>query len=211
MVPRTTRRAGRSAPITPQWCRDRQGGRWALRNDVAELLALISPRGPDGGDLDWSRVEEGVGLRLPSDYKKFMDLCGPGLFCDITIAAPDPCDDVDLSQLLARKHEEARNSRRTPELTPFYPERLGLVSWGESSDGWTFGWGRCGDDPDQWGVVVVKPFPRLGTSVYFPDLSFSSFLVKYCGYRGMADPILGRDPWRGEISLAPHIHKSLPQ
>ncbi|WP_157358570.1 hypothetical protein [Amycolatopsis sp. ATCC 39116] len=146
----------------------------------SEVLRAQSP-------VNWTRAQENIGIWFPADYREFMETFGPGNFIDLKIMAPD-ISSGDLAAFLAKKSEDARKWRRKGGRPPVYPEKGGLIAWGETSDGWTCGWAPVGH-PDTWGVVLVSP--RFRSVDYLPELSFSAFLVAY------ADPekslFLGRD------------------
>lgn len=196
---------GRPA-LGPVWATSYRQGSPVPGNDFPELSVAMPLKQQGVQPVDWASIEQALGLKFPSDYRSFVGTFGPGTFCDIMIAAPDPCEDVDLARLLIRKHEQAMASRRIASRTPFYPEPSGMIVWGEGIDGWTFGWGPNQYGPDQWGIVVARPLPDLGTVVHYPDLSFSGFLLRYVGQRGEPEGILDRAAWRGGITFVPHSH-----
>jgi hypothetical protein len=74
---------------------------------------------------------------------------------------------------------------------------------GETGDGWLFGWGASGPDATTWGVATVSPSYM---TAFFDELSFSSFLLHYCGYRDQLAVSFGREPWPGEPTFRPHRH-----
>lgn len=177
--------------------------------DQLDDLAPVMPKPTWRVDApDWRSVERKLGLRLPSDYKHFLETYGPGTFCDITIFGVDSCGLLDVFGLLMRNMELARENLRPPYsiMKPFYPEPGGIVSWGETSEGRVCGWGPGGDNPDDWGVVVVAPFPKARTMAYFQDVSFSTFLVRYSGLDGNQSFLASPTPWEGPISFTPHRH-----
>jgi hypothetical protein len=47
---------------------------------IDELKALIPPTRPPLPELDWTSVEERLGLRLPLDYKRLIEAYGQGSF-----------------------------------------------------------------------------------------------------------------------------------
>jgi hypothetical protein len=49
---------------------------------VNELVALVPPLSGGSARIDWTTIEESVGLRLPSDYKAIVEAYGPGVFDD---------------------------------------------------------------------------------------------------------------------------------
>ncbi|WP_181188176.1 SMI1/KNR4 family protein [Actinopolyspora mortivallis] len=52
---------------------------------VGRLKRLLPPPEEAAGAVDWNVVEESLGVRLPSDYKEFMDTYGGGTIEDFLI------------------------------------------------------------------------------------------------------------------------------
>jgi hypothetical protein len=79
-----------------------------------------------------------------------------------------------------------------------YPERGGLVPWGETVDGWILGWAPTDPDPDRWAVVTVDASRPdvLGLVQHSRHQSFSAFLVGYARPTDGLGPITGREPYR---------------
>jgi len=47
--------------------------------------------------------------------------------------------------------------------------------------------------------------PQYNT-IFHDELSFSSFLLKYCGHRDQTGIFFGRTPWQGGANFAAHRH-----
>ncbi|MGH3441419.1 MAG: SMI1/KNR4 family protein [Nitriliruptorales bacterium] len=178
-------------------------------NDLGVLArALPSAGRSEAVPVKWNVIEEELGLSLPSDFKSFIDRFGAGVFCDIAIMGVDKCQGFDLLTFLRRNHELAVKhlNPQYASLTPFYPEPMGIVAWGITSEGRICGWGPNGQNSEEWGVVVADPFPKVRGVIHCADLSFSSFLLKYGGYYGIQSDLFSSEPWAGEMTFIPHLH-----
>lgn len=175
-------------------------------DEFATLYDLLGPGSAGITPTDWESVESRLGLRLPSDYKKFVDNYGPGTFCDVVIAAPDAPEAVDLFRLLDRKYQQVRDLDRNAFDVPVYPEPDGMIAWGETRDGWTCLWApHPPDDPDAWGIVVATPSsPKLNSLQYSSQLSFSSLLCKHSEPEFPTETFAGREPWPGGAVFTPY-------
>lgn len=165
---------------------------------TAELTELVPPPAPRRS-IDWAAIQELLGLSLPADYRAFMEIYGPGTFCDITILPPE-----ELPGLVERTFRKATgNPMRLPQIcVPVFPEPNGMLAWGETADGWTCGWMPLDpENPDTWGTVMADP-EVLGHQLH-TELSMSSLLLKYAATEG-AGYALGRDrPWQGKPTFMP--------
>jgi hypothetical protein len=161
-----------------------------------ELARLLGP--PPAGArhaVDWEAAERLLGTRLPADYKRFVDVYGAGVLADIAVCAPGSPGEFDLGRLLRRKHLESQGAPPGPFYPPVHPDPAGLISWGETPDGWTCGWVPSGPDPDEWGVVIAGHGRNLAAVTYADSESFSSFLVKHVSPGGQAQSFFfGREP-----------------
>jgi len=95
---------------------------------MAELRGLIGAPPARVPEVDWADVHARLGLRLPADYREFIDAYGPGTLGDIRIMAPGQPPEMDLFALLERTHAQAGYEG----MVPFYPDPGGTVSWGET-------------------------------------------------------------------------------
>jgi uncharacterized protein (TIGR02996 family) len=134
---------------------------WVLRVSrsapLAELRLLappprrqVRPRG------DWAAVEAVLGLRLPEDYKAFLDLYGLGMI--------NHCLEVPHPFASGGGHEfwDARNSfieLLADTITvpyPVYPEPGGLVFFWNVGDTAMLGWLTAGA-PHEWPLLYADP------------------------------------------------------
>jgi hypothetical protein len=181
------------------------GPRWGVRlpeNEFAELSKVVPVDLPAPPPTDWPALEGQLGVTLPADHKSFVDVLGTGTFCDIRILGLDPCGEYDLPTVLRQQSERASRSDRGRTL-PYHPQPDGVIPWGVTGDGWTFAWRFVDRDPGEWPVVMVAPDY---TTVFLDELSFSSFLLKYCGHRDQLGVFFARPPWAGAPTFVPHRH-----
>ncbi len=102
----------------------------------------------------WEAAEKHLGVALPTDYKAFLDLYGPGSFDHLFwLVRPVEGTQVELEQIWsmsARQHLD--DPERTP--FPFHPHPGGLIQWGGDGDGTMYYFLPEEEDPDDWRVVV---------------------------------------------------------
>lgn len=141
-----------------------------MRADIEEFarLARVTPRA--GEALPWAACGRAVGIRLPADYRAFVDAFGGGeVYERLGVSVPrtshdDPDDPDEATRALramldnaARTGAIMRDHRdHYPARFPyaFYPEPGGLLSWGSGIGGEECFWLTEDSDPDAWPVVV---------------------------------------------------------
>lgn len=178
-------------------------------NEFAALRQLIGPDPSGVRQVDWAEVQAQLGYGLPSDYRAFVDTYGPGTFGDLLIAAPGAGGKADLFALLEGKSAQVRGLARHEWDTPIYPEPGGVISWGETTGGYTCGWAPTSTDPDQWSVVVIAPGAALNSYTFRPGLSFSALLKEHKEHAeqhpgldlGIIPP---RDPSAAQVRFTPY-------
>lgn len=172
---------------------------WPPADEIAAVRALIGDPPAVVPDVDWDGVHARLGLRLPADYRAFIDSYGPGTVGDIRIMAPGQPAEWDLFALLDRKQAQGM-------ILPLYPEPGGAVSWGETAGGHTLCWAPAGADPDRWLVVAIGPGAGLPGFGMTGGLSFTATL------RGLLDegapqtlvpPLPPRAPTAGQVRFSP--------
>lgn len=181
------------------------GGQGAACGEFAALAEFIGPPQAQVAPTDWRTVEQNIGLSLPSDYKNFVDIYGAGTICDVRISAPGYLGDFDQFNLLRRKYEQAIRTGASEYRPPIFPERLGLIAWGESSQMCTLGWRPAPvSDPDRWGVTISTPQPPWLSGIsYRPGRSFSSFLLLIFQNPKRIARELYHDVWEGDVNSIP--------
>jgi hypothetical protein len=73
---------------------------WPPADEIAAVRALIGDPPVVVPDVDWDGVHARLGLRLPAEYRAFIDSYGPGTVGDIRIMAPGQPAEWDLFALL---------------------------------------------------------------------------------------------------------------
>ncbi|MEV4452999.1 SMI1/KNR4 family protein [Streptomyces mirabilis] len=124
----------------------------------------------------WTTSEQYLGVELPSDYKAFLDLYGPGSIDGyLSLSRPLEADATELERLWSL--EDWRWSRLSaPDLYPypFHPDPGGLISWGSDEHGSEYYFLAIEPNPDEWRIVVGSEcnswFETAGT--------FCDFLVR---------------------------------
>jgi len=163
-------------PMSDLWPSPR-GGWKRPANEMAVLRDLLGAPSARVPRVNWDQVHARLGLRLPADYREFIDTYGPGMLGDVRVTAPGAPGGMNLFELLERTHARTRGMAEEEYRPPLYPEPGGIVCWGEDQRGSILGWGPGSDDPDDWLVVV------MGTSLrnYRQEdgLSFTGLLRQY--------------------------------
>lgn len=153
--------------------------------DVAAFTTPHPERPPAPVVVDWTAVEEWLGLRLPDDYKQLADAHGPldfGEYLWIHV----PCvqeDRFEYGDWLRETHREARiEARELPEheRPAIYPEPGGLLAWGETRGTDVLFWDTSvSENPNEWTVVVSHSdgIPGSGLRPWHRyDLTLSGYL-----------------------------------
>ena len=168
---------------------------------VDVVTPLVSPQ-----FRDWLEVERRLGTRLPSDYKRVVDLYGPGEFLGLRLFVPDaPGDEFNLDTLVAkvqRRAQQYRDEVRPRVSAPYFPQDGGLIPWGENGEGDYFFWCPFGDDPDWWPVMIADV---SWGAYYLPHRSVSGYLSEYL------TPPIGRVSGMGaDLPDLPGVPKFIP-
>ena len=198
----------RTTPAIPSpdfWAtRLRHAGGPAAVNEMGVLRELIGPPPTAVPAVDWAAVQVRLGVRLPADYREFIDAYGPGTLGDIRVMAPGAPGEMDLFTLLERKYQQIRGIARIGNAPPVYPEQGGTIFWGETADGWSCGWAPAGTDPDAWTVAAIMPTSDLRGFSVRPGLSFSSMLKEYIQQLPGQPALILRDPPPGPVKFTPY-------
>ncbi|MFE8017744.1 SMI1/KNR4 family protein [Streptomyces antibioticus] len=159
---------------------------------LGKLLGEPEPWGRAGSRL-WVASEAYLGVGLPSDYKAFLDLYGPGSIDGyLSLSRPLEADASELERLWSLENwRRARLSAPDLYPYPFHPDPGGLISWGSDEHGGEYYFLAAGPDPDEWRIVVGSEcntwFETAGT--------FCDFLVR-CFDRVDRPPFMDRS-WPG--------------
>jgi hypothetical protein len=120
---------------------------------IKELVALIQPPAtPIDATGNWAEAEQEIGCVFPADFKELIRLYGTGQFFGIWISNPlQPWGRDSIRNDIAR----FRELREALEFDlPLFPERPGLLPWGNDSNGHLYCWWTAGP-ADGWTVAQV--------------------------------------------------------
>ncbi len=116
------------------------------------------PAGRQPEHFDWSRIEEDLGIHLPSDYKWFLERYGMGEIDNfVLLFHPTTANQhINLKKQVADTLWALREVRDGGEHVPYpiFPERGGVVPWSRTDNGDVCYWLTSEPDPDSWIVVV---------------------------------------------------------
>jgi hypothetical protein len=126
---------------------------------VETLRALVGWSGSGGGPVNWTGVEQAIGLSLPTDYRAFVEIFPIGQFQTfLTVLQPNPPDPPErFAQRVTQLTEQVRSQAIYLESFPhdFYPVPGGLLPWGWVGRDWLLCWRTVGEDPDRWPTVIA--------------------------------------------------------
>ena len=133
-----------------------------LRALSSIFACAVGVRPNENMEIDWSAVEEKLGIHLPADYKDFISTYGTGQINDyLYILNPvsineninlfDWIESIKSSSILCLRDFGAP----TP---PFiYPEPAGVIPWGYTDNGEGFYWiPEKGIDPMLWPCTIIE-------------------------------------------------------
>jgi hypothetical protein len=151
---------------------------------LSQILGLPASATVVESGCDWSTAETELGVKLPDDYKMFVDAYGAGSVDDhVIVCAPDPVHDwADLVRHNAYAHECVRldfagpdnwsasavwplgdASRWTPDwenVPSWFAPGDDLISWGYTENGDFLFWHvRPGTAPGDWPVMLKERGP----------------------------------------------------
>lgn len=120
---------------------------------------------PDGSDGDWDRAERSLGVRLPDDYRTFIESYGYGAAADIIVFSPFSTDPLLNLVTWEQDDTEGRHGLALDGLPAAYEpanRRLGdprgsLLAWGRVESGPSLYWLVLGSDPNAWTTVLGDP------------------------------------------------------
>ncbi|HEX3315461.1 MAG TPA: ankyrin repeat domain-containing protein [Gemmataceae bacterium] len=165
---------------------------------IEKLVKLVPPpKDPVelGAKKDWARAEKTLGVKLPSDFKEFIDRYGSGEFAGFYIVY-NPFSASDASNLLARFESLGGQYRERHEDDPdnfpldMFPQVPGMVPWGHDTNGHTYFWlVKNKKTPDEWTIVWDE-----GDDQGFEEhkWTFSEYLLGVL--QGKIDALVGNYP-----------------
>ncbi|GAA2741898.1 SMI1/KNR4 family protein [Kitasatospora cinereorecta] len=104
----------------------------------------------------WHASEAHLGMGLPSDFKAFLDLYGPGAV-DGYLHLDRPLDGSPEEAERLWDRGWHRDWHRNPELYPwpFHPDQGGLINWGSDEHSNSYFFLPLEPDPDDWRIVIA--------------------------------------------------------
>lgn len=163
-------------------------------NEFSVVREALGPGATGVSSVKWPQVESQLRIRLPSDYREFIDTYGAGILGSIVIGSPQGKGEAGLFDLIDWNYRQTATVRlRGAHTAPVYPEPSGMITWGRVGD-IACCWAPFETDPESWGVVLSDP---SGNLQYQPEWSFSTFLARYVD-QGALDPVTLSDESRPE-------------
>jgi hypothetical protein len=120
-----------------------------------DLVRLVPPPRSSLTGVDWVRVEESVGTRLPSDYKWLAERYGPGSFDEfLHVFQPGyRSEALNLEFQVGRTELTMDHLRRAGEVIPYQnAELLACFRTDNGDTGYLVR--RPVDQPDAWTIVI---------------------------------------------------------
>jgi hypothetical protein len=148
---------------------------------IQKLLAIVpAPAHPENAHGKWDDVESALGLKLPDDYKEFIERYGSGVLCTyLRISSP-------FEFAMYEKYNGPRQGwihftgiytswLREPVNLPYpvFPEIPGLLPWGVYGDVDALAWYTEGG-PDEWYIVLYRLEHGF---IALKGMGFGAFLV----------------------------------
>ena len=126
---------------------------------VEQLVQAVPPlAGREPSSPDWEAIEGELGSRLPTDYKRLVEVYGPGSFDDfVHIYQPHaPWEQLDLKHEVDGELWALKYLRDQGQDIPYRLEDPAeLMALGRDENGDQIFWQRTDlGDPDTWPVVV---------------------------------------------------------
>lgn len=117
------------------------------------------PAAPDS-TVNWGELSRSWGKDFPPDYRRFMDLYGPGTIQRfLVLGAPEPKGAPSDPRTGGTAHETANailtwtRVRKEPALRGVTPE---LIAWGVDTSADILCWDATDEDPSRWPVLVYN-------------------------------------------------------
>ncbi|WP_432978330.1 SMI1/KNR4 family protein [Dactylosporangium sp. CA-233914] len=121
----------------------------------ARLVEMVPPPSAGRPAPDWRDVESRLGVVLPADYKRLVEVYGPGRFGDfLEVYTPGAASQwVDIFHQAGRGEWRVQQFVQHGEQLPVEPSSLLPVAGTDNGD--TVYWVRKPlDQPDRWTIVV---------------------------------------------------------
>ncbi|MGW1913227.1 SMI1/KNR4 family protein [Streptomyces sp. NPDC002076] len=149
-----------------------------MNEHVRRLISMLGADTSGAQQQDWSGIESELQVRLPTDYKEFIEQVGGGRIDSYlyVLAPSSPNQHYDLAKLTAER-EEAYEDIFDFEDKPaeLEPEGSRIIPWGTTDNGeWLF-WRILPDqEPDEYAVLINE---ARGEGWEFHELGFAQYLT----------------------------------
>ncbi|MEV6421242.1 SMI1/KNR4 family protein [Streptomyces sp. NPDC051662] len=149
-----------------------------MNEHVSRLIDVLAADATAPQQQDWSGIESELQVRLPDDYKEFIERVGGGWVDGyLYILAPSsPNQHYDLAKSSAER-EEAYEDIFDIEEKPaqLEPEGSRIIPWGTTDNGeWLFWRILPGQDPAEFAVLINE---ARGDRWEFHELGFAEYLT----------------------------------
>lgn len=127
-------------------------------NIMSNLLDILSiPEEPvdAGSPSSWDFVEEKVGIKLPNDYKNFINTYGTG-WIGRFLYIWSPFTNTSYANFLINYPQRLEWWKEGQLPYPLYPETNGVLPFAATKDGDTLCWITKGL-PDEWHICIFDP------------------------------------------------------
>lgn len=123
-----------------------------------ELEALVPRPAISSSGHSWDEIEDILGLRLPSDYKRIVQDYGPGTFDRfLWVLQPSSNKYIDLLRQCHVRLDALRVLAESGEAVPYDLSRgrEEIIPWAFTDNGDVCFWvTSSSDDPDEWTIAV---------------------------------------------------------
>jgi hypothetical protein len=157
---------------------------------VSDPTRLIPPpASPVAAAGDWGAVEATIGLSLPDDFKRVVEVYGTGRFFGfLWVYSPfDPSEEWSLAHQVRLAAENLQAYRAEGFAVPFpvHPEVGGLLNFGSTENGNLLNWITEGE-PNGWRLAIWDPD---SLTVYpFRGLTLAGLLCELAKHRRPVTP-----------------------
>ncbi|WP_367323416.1 SMI1/KNR4 family protein [Streptomyces sp. HUAS ZL42] len=154
---------------------------------IARLRQLLPPPLSGGDALDWDALSDAASLRLPADYREFVEIYGGGELDEYLSVSTPPVPGSPYGDLLDGT-DPALPPETRAELAAWFPDDMSprLLPFGSTASSDVVFW-MCVGSPDDWKVAVFRRQSFHGTSRWIVfDGGMAEFLTAVLA--GSIDP-----------------------
>ncbi|OSY38287.1 hypothetical protein CP981_37375 [Streptomyces platensis] len=149
-------------------------------NDLEQLKRLCPPPAnrSDQALPAWESVEQGLGIRLPDDYKRLFEEYGPGSFYDfLSLYQPQSLETIDIEvqtpKILASLEKRCEWTDYSLPYPIAWLQPVAVTDNGE----YVFWVAETKSNPDLWGIAINE---ASGDDWFTFDGTITAFLRRLC-------------------------------